>query len=68
MNNKVWWHSKTLWFNAIAAALVAAESVTGMLQPHVGVNLYAAIAVILPIANSFLRVITTKALTSDKDV
>lgn len=68
MSNKVWWKSKTLWVNAIVASLAAAEAVTGVMQPHVGVNFYAAIAVFLPIINAFLRVITTEALSVRKDV
>lgn len=59
---KPWWQSKTLWFNAIAAGLVALESTTGILQPHVPVNLYTALAVGLPITNAMLRVITTQGL------
>lgn len=33
MSKKVWWKSKTLWVNAIVAALVAAEAVTGVMKP-----------------------------------
>jgi hypothetical protein len=68
MSNKVWWKSKTLWVNAIAASLVAAEAVTGAMQPYVSVNFYAAMAVFLPITNAFLRVVTTEALSVRKDV
>ncbi len=65
---KVWWKSKTIWINAIAATLVAAESVTGAMQPLISVNFYAVMAVFLPIINAFLRTITTDALTASKDV
>jgi hypothetical protein len=62
-DEKQWWKSKTLQVNILAAALVALESGTGMLQPHLPVNFYTALAVGLPIVNSMLRVITTKGLT-----
>lgn len=59
MEQKVWWKSKTLWVNAIAAMLVALEAGTGVLQPILPVNLYTVLAVGLPIVNALLRVITT---------
>lgn len=59
---KRWWKSKTLIVNTVAAALVALESGTGMLQPYLPVNFYTAVAVGLPVVNSILRVITTQAL------
>lgn len=59
---KKWWQSKTLWVNAIVASLVALEGVTGLMQPHLPVNLYAAVAVALPVLNAFLRVVTTKGV------
>lgn len=59
---KKWWKSKTLWINAIVGALVALEGVTGFLQPHLPMNLYAAVAVALPVVNAILRVVTTKGL------
>lgn len=60
---KCWWQSKTLWVNAAAAALIALEASTGLLQPRLPVNLYTAMAVALPIINAVLRVITTQGLT-----
>jgi hypothetical protein len=64
MKTKPWWQSKTLIVNAIAAGLVTLEAGTGLLQPHLPVNLYTAIAVALPIINAMLRVVTSQALTS----
>jgi hypothetical protein len=61
-DSKPWWQSKTLVINAIAAALIALEAGTGMLQPLLPVNVYTAIAVALPVINAVLRVITTQAL------
>lgn len=60
---KCWWKSKTLWFNAFAAALAALEATTGVLQPRLPVNFWTAMAVALPIINAVLRVITTQALS-----
>ncbi len=59
---KKWYESKTLWVNALAAALVALEAGAGLLQPYVPVNIYAAIAVALPVVNAVLRVVTTQGL------
>lgn len=59
MEQKVWWKSKTLWVNAIAAMLVALEAGTGVLQPMLSVNIYTVLAVGLPVVNAVLRVITT---------
>ena len=63
MDSKVWWKSKTLWLNAIAAALVALEAGTGMLQPLLPVNFYTLLAVGLPVINGALRVITTQGVS-----
>ena len=62
MEQKVWWKSRTLWVNAVAAMLVALEAGTGILQPLLPVNLYTALAVGLPIINALLRVITTSGV------
>ena len=60
--------SKTLWVNAIVAALVALEAGTGLLQAYLPGNFYTVIAVSLPVVNAVLRVVTTTALTASKDV
>lgn len=59
---KPWYHSKTLLLNAVAAGLVALEAGFGLLQPHLPVNFYAALAVALPVVNAMLRVITSQGL------
>jgi hypothetical protein len=59
---KHWSRSKTLWANAVAAGLVALEAGTGLLQPHLPVNLYTAVAVGLPVLNAVLRVLTTQGV------
>ena len=60
--HKAWGRSKTLQVNAIAAALVALEASSGLLQPLLPVNLYTAIAVALPVINAWLRVVTTQGV------
>ena len=60
---KPWWHSKTLWLNATVAALAAFEASTGVLQPLVPVNIYAALAVVLPVVNAVLRILTTQGVS-----
>lgn len=64
MEVKPWYTSKTLIINAIAAALVALEVGTGLLQPFMPANFYTMVAVGLPVINAVLRVITTTALTA----
>jgi heme A synthase len=59
---KPWWSSRTLWLNAVAVALVALEAQFGVLQPLLPVNLYAAVAVVLPVANAVLRLLTSTAI------
>lgn len=60
---KPWWKSKTIRVNAVVAGLVALEAGTGLLQPVLPVNFYTAVAVLLPVINAVLRVVTTQALT-----
>lgn len=60
---KPWHQSKTLWVNAFAAALVALEASSGLLQPHLPVNLYTTVAIALPVINAILRVVTSEAIT-----
>lgn len=60
---KLWWRSRTLQVNVAAAALVALEANTGLLQPLLPVNLYTALAVGLPVINACLRIITSQGLS-----
>lgn len=60
---KSWYLSKTLWVNAVVAALAALEAGTGLLQPFLPANFYAMVAVGLPVVNAVLRIVTTQALT-----
>jgi hypothetical protein len=63
---KAWYQSKTLWVNAIVAALAAFEAGTGMLQPFLPANFYTMIAVGLPVVNAVLRIVTTQGLALAK--
>ncbi len=62
-NTKPWYQSLTIWVNVAAIALVAIEAQLAELQPLLPVNVYAAIAVALPIINALLRVRTHQGLT-----
>jgi len=59
---KAWWKSKTLWFNALCAALVAVEATFGAFQSVLAGNVYATISVVLAVGNAILRIVTTQAL------
>lgn len=61
---KPWWRSRTLVLNAVAAGLVALEASAGVLQPLLPVNLYAAVAVVLPVINAMLRIVTSQAIST----
>lgn len=64
---KSWKKSKTLWLNALAAALIALEASTGILKPLLGDSFYLIMAGLLPVANAALRVLTTESLGKSKD-
>lgn len=59
---KPWWQSKTLWFNAIVAALAAAEASAGLLQPYLPGNVFGYALTLLTVGNAALRVITSQGL------
>jgi hypothetical protein len=63
---KAWYLSKTLWVNALVAALVALEAGTGLLQPFLPPHFYAIVAVSLPVINAVLRIVTTQGLALRK--
>lgn len=54
--------SKTMWFNAVIAALAAMEGVFSLLQPLLPGNVFAWLTVALTVGNAFLRTITAKPL------
>lgn len=59
---KKWWKSKTLWFNAVVAALAAAEASFGVLQPVLPGNVYGWISFVLTVGNAILRFYTSQAV------
>ncbi len=59
---KAWWKSKTLWLNALVLLLATLELQLGMLREVLPVNLYALIAIALPVLNMLLRAVTKAPL------
>lgn len=64
---KPWYTSKTLWVNAVVAALAALEAGTGILKPFLPSNFYAIVAVGLPVVNAVLRIVTTQGLALSRN-
>jgi len=62
IERKPWYHSKTLWFNLIAAGLIAMETQFSVLQPYLPGSVYAWIATVLTVVNAVLRVVTAAPL------
>lgn len=56
--------SRTMWFNAIVAALAALEGAFSLLQPVMPGNVFAWLTVALTVGNAVLRVVTTKPLSA----
>lgn len=54
--------SKTLWFNAVVAAMASLEAAFGLLQPFIPGNVFAYLTVALTVGNAFLRILTTQSL------
>jgi hypothetical protein len=63
---KHWSASRTIQFNALVAALVAIEANLNLLQPYLPGNFYAYVSMGLVVGNTFLRTITSTALTTQK--
>lgn len=59
---KPWWKSRTLRFNAIIAALAAAESSANLIQPYLPGNVYGYGLMLLTVGNAMLRIVTTQGL------
>jgi hypothetical protein len=66
VNGKPWYHSKTIWFNALCLVLGAVELNFKLLEGHIPGAVYSALAFVLPIGNVLLRFITTTALIVPK--
>lgn len=60
---KPWWHSKTLWFNAIVAGLAALEVNAHLIQPYVPGNVYGWGMMLLTCGNAVLRLITAQGVS-----
>jgi len=54
--------SKTMWFNTIVGALIAAEASISLLQPVLGAEAYGITSFVLVVGNVLLRAITNKSL------
>ena len=59
---KPWYRSRTLWFNAIALALAAAELQLNVLRGVLPGGVYAWLAFVLPVGNAALRFVTSTAV------
>ena len=59
---KPWWKSRTLWFNALVAALAALEMSANLIQPFVPGNVYGYGLCLLTMGNAVLRIVTTQGL------
>lgn len=59
---KKWYQSKTILLNTAALTLAALEAKLNILQPVLPIDIYAITAVALPVANIFLRTITTQSI------
>ena len=62
--SKPWWHSRTLWFNALCLVLAGAEAKLGVVQGTLPGGLYTWLAFALPLGNAALRAITNSGLTT----
>lgn len=60
---KPWYQSKTLWFNALVAALAALEASASALAPLLGEATYPLLVVTLAAGNAMLRTITSEGLS-----
>ena len=67
MNQKVWYRSKVLWFNALVACLATAEVSLRIVQDHLPGNVFAWLTFVLTIGNAALRVMTRQGLTLGED-
>lgn len=63
MYRKAWWKSKTIWFNAASAGLIAVEASLHLLQDKVGPYVYLALAGVVAGGNVILRTMTTEGIS-----
>lgn len=60
---KPWYKSKTIWLNAVAAALAVVELNFHLLQPSIPPGVYVTAAGVLAFANVLLRAVTTTGIS-----
>ena len=65
---KQWWKSKTLWFNAVVAALAALEVSANFIQPYVAGDVFGWGMAVLTMGNAVLRVATKSQLVISDEV
>lgn len=54
--------SKYIWFNSIGALLTAFEAFTGIIQPHVSMNVFLIMTTIAVAGNAALRFYTSQPI------
>ena len=59
---KPWYKSKTIWFNAIIAGLVALEASFSAMQGFLPANVYGIAVTVLAVGNAMLRIVTTQGI------
>jgi len=60
---KRWYRSKTLWFNALVAALAALEASAHFMQPYIAGNVYGYGLTLLTVGNATLRIVSTQGIS-----
>ncbi|MGL4678570.1 MAG: hypothetical protein ACRCWC_04220 [Plesiomonas shigelloides] len=63
---KAWYKSKTLWVNALAALLIAAEANLGLLKPYLSDAQHLLLLLALPAVNAALRIVTTTGIGANE--
>ncbi len=66
-SRKVWYRSRTIWFNAVAASLIALEASGNYLQPVLGERLYPAAMLGIILINVWLRIVTAGGISARKE-
>lgn len=63
---KPWWKSRTLWVNLLSAVGIVLETQFEVIKPLVSPEVYQWLALLIPLANGILRVITDSPITFSK--
>lgn len=59
---KPWYKSKTIWFNAISAGMIAFEASMHLIQPQITPSQYLGLISFMAVGNTLLRAITTHGI------